>query len=76
MVNLNSGVKGGCGMPKEDTLMRIVYEHSGEEKQVPLSTLVSAVVEFLDHFSVKSLVGPSFIKIIRAGDGLQEVGPR
>jgi L-lysine 2,3-aminomutase len=69
MVNFNSGLEGGSGMPKDDTLMRIVYEHSGEEKQVPLSTLVSAVVEFLDHFSVKSLVGPSFIKIIRAGDG-------
>ena len=56
-------------MPKDDTLMRIVYEHSGEEKEVPLSTLVSAVVEFLDHFGVKSLVGPSFFKIIQAGDG-------
>ena len=56
-------------MSNNDTLMRVVYEHSGEEKEVPLSSLVSAVVEFLDHFGVKSLVGPFFYGIIQTGDG-------
>jgi hypothetical protein len=55
-------------MPKDDTLMRIVYEHSGEEKQCRCPP-GRGLVEFLDHFSVKSLVGPSFFKIIQAGDG-------
>ena len=56
-------------MTKDDTFMRIVYEHSGEEKQVPLSSLVAALVDFLDHFGVKSLVGHSFYGIVQSGDG-------
>ena len=56
-------------MPKDDTFMRIVYEHSGEEKQVPLSSLVAVLVDFLDHFGVKSLVGHSFYGIVQTGDG-------
>ena len=60
-------------MPKDDTFMRIVYEHSGEEKQVPLSSLVAVLVDFLDHFGVKSLVGHSFYGIVQTGDGAIKV---
>ena len=60
-------------MPKDDTLMRIVYEHSGEEEQVPLSSLVDALAHFLDHFSVKTLVGHSFYEIVKTGDGATKV---
>ncbi len=56
-------------MSKDDTLMRIVYEHSGEEREVPLSSLFAALVDFLDHFGVKSLVGHSFYGIVQMGDG-------
>ena len=56
-------------MAKEDTLMRTVYEHSGEKTEVPLSRLVAALTEFLDHFGVKSLVGHSFFGIVQTGDG-------
>ena len=56
-------------MPKNDAIMRIVYAHSGEENQVPLSSLVAALVQFLDHFGVQSLVGESLHGIIQTGDG-------
>jgi lysine 2,3-aminomutase len=56
-------------MSTDDTLMRIVYVHSREEKQVPLSSLVAALVDFLDHFGVRSLVGDSFYGIVKTGDG-------
>lgn len=55
ITNFDSAFKEGRGMTKDDTFMRIVYEHSGEEKQVPLSSLVAVLVDFLDHFGVKSL---------------------
>jgi hypothetical protein len=47
-------------MPQDDTLLRIVYENSGEENQIPLSDLVAALTGFLDHFAEKSLVGEPF----------------
>ena len=33
-------------MLQDDTLLRIVFENSGEENQVPLSDLVAALTEF------------------------------
>lgn len=56
-------------MPQDDTLLRIVYENSGEENQIPLSDLVAALTGFLDHFAEKSLVGEPFFTIVRTGDG-------
>ena len=56
-------------MPQDDTLLRIVYENSGEENQIPLSDLVAALTGFLDHFAEKSLVGEPFFAIVRTGDG-------
>ncbi|WP_372678777.1 4Fe-4S cluster-binding domain-containing protein [Desulfosarcina sp.] len=56
-------------MLKDDTTMRIVYEHSGEANEVSMSSLVAALVDFLDHFCVKSLVGHSFYQIVQTGDG-------
>lgn len=56
-------------MPKNDALMRIVYENSGEENQIPLFDLVAALTRFLDHFGTKALVGKTFFEIIQSGDG-------
>jgi len=56
-------------MSQNDNLLRIVYENSGEENQVFLSNLVTALTGFLDHFGVKSLVGKAFFEIIQTGDG-------
>jgi lysine 2,3-aminomutase len=56
-------------MPQDDALLRIVYENSGEENQTPLSGLVTALTNFLDHFAEKSLVGETFFAIVRTGDG-------
>ena len=56
-------------MLQNAALMRIVYENSGEEIQVPLSDLVAGLTDFLDHFAEKSLVGESFFAIVRTGDG-------
>ncbi len=56
-------------MSQDDTLMKIVFENSGEENQVALSNLISAVTGFLDHFCVKALVGKPFYEIIQSGDG-------
>ena len=56
-------------MLQDDTLLRIIYENSGEENQIPLSDLVSALMNFLDHFAEKSLVGEAFCAIVQTGDG-------
>jgi L-lysine 2,3-aminomutase len=56
-------------MPQKDELMRIVFENSGEENQIPLSDLVTALRNFLDHFAEKKLVGKPFCAIVRTGDG-------
>jgi lysine 2,3-aminomutase len=56
-------------MPQDDALLRIVYENSGEENQIPLSDLVTALTSFLDHFAEKSLVGETFFAIVQTGDG-------
>lgn len=60
-------------MLKEDALLQIFFEHSGEENQVPLSSLIYALTGFLDHFGVQSLVGPSIYAIIQTGDGPTKV---
>ncbi len=56
-------------MPQTDTQLKIFFEHSGEEKQVPLSDLVDALIGFLEHFGEKSLVGNHFFAIIQGGGG-------
>jgi len=56
-------------MPNDDRLMRVVFEHSGEEREVLLSRLVAVLVDFLDHFCVKRLVGAEFYGMIQTGDG-------
>ena len=56
-------------MPQNNDLLRIVFENSGEENQVTLSSLVTASTDFLDHFGVKPFIGRSFLEIIQSGDG-------
>ena len=56
-------------MLQDEFLLSIVYENSGEENQIPLSDLVTALTGFLDHFAEKSLVGETFYAIVRTGDG-------
>jgi L-lysine 2,3-aminomutase len=56
-------------MAPESTLLKIAYEHSGQENSVALADLVAAGTGFLDHFGVKRLVGPAVHGIIGSGDG-------
>jgi len=56
-------------MPQNDDLLRIVFENSGEENQILLTDLVTALTDFLDHFVEKSLVGKTFLSIVQTGDG-------
>ena len=56
-------------MPKDDALLKIIYENSGEENQIHLSDLVAALMDFLDHFAEKNLVGETFFAIVQTGDG-------
>ena len=56
-------------MQKDDALIRIVFANSGEENQIALSSLVTALTGFLDHFCVKALVGKEFFEIIQSGGG-------
>ncbi|MCB2147384.1 MAG: radical SAM protein [Deltaproteobacteria bacterium] len=56
-------------MSQDDTLMKIVFENSGEANQITLSKLISAATGCLDHFGVKALVGKTFFEIIQTGDG-------
>jgi len=56
-------------MLQNNTLMRIVFENSGEENQIPLSDLIKALTDFLGHFAEKSLVGQTFYAVVQTGDG-------
>jgi lysine 2,3-aminomutase len=56
-------------MLKDDALLGIGFEHSGEANQTALPDLVAALTGFLDHFGVKALVGQAFVDIIGDGDG-------
>jgi L-lysine 2,3-aminomutase len=56
-------------MSREEPFLKIVYENSGEDNQVPLANLVAALTGFLDHMGVRSLVGKTFFDIIQTGDG-------
>ena len=56
-------------MLQNNTLMRIVFENSGEESQIPLFDLMKALTDFLDHFAEKSFVGETFFAIVGTGDG-------
>jgi len=55
-------------MLQNNTLMRIVFENSGEENQIPLSDLIESLTDFLDHFAEKSLVGQTFYAVVQTGD--------
>ena len=57
------------GNKNDENAMRIAFENAGEERQAPLSGLVSALAEFLDHFGASSLVGKPFSDMIGTGDG-------
>ncbi len=54
-------------MRPDEASINIIFENSGEENQVPLSDLVNALTDFLDHFGEKTIVGESFYTMI--GDG-------
>jgi lysine 2,3-aminomutase len=56
-------------MLKDDALLGIGFENSGEANQASLPDLVSALTGVLDHFGVSALVGQAFVDIIGTGDG-------
>jgi L-lysine 2,3-aminomutase len=56
-------------MLQDNTELGVHFEHSGEDNQVPLSSLVTAFTDCLDHFGVPSLIGPAFCDMIDAADG-------
>lgn len=56
-------------MMHDDTVIGIVYQNSGEEKQVLLSDLQAVLLGFLDHLAVRPLIDRAFFAIIQTGDG-------
>ena len=52
-----------------NSLIRIFYQNSGEENQIPLDTLQTALLGFLDHLAVRPLIDRPFFDIIQSGDG-------
>jgi len=56
-------------MRKDDAFLKIVFANSGDEKQIPLADLVSAVTDFLDHFAEKKFVGKPLFDIVGTGSG-------
>ena len=56
-------------MPQDETLLRLVFQNSEEERQIPLSELVCILSDFLDHFGVKPFVDQAFCDILQGGDG-------
>ena len=55
-------------MRPDEAWLKIIFDHSGEENQLPLSDLVDALTRFLDHFGVKAIVGEAFFTAIGDGD--------
>ena len=56
-------------MPENGSMIRVFYRNSGEESQIPLNELVSALTGFLDHFGEPKLLGDEIYKITQSGDG-------
>ncbi len=56
-------------MDFEETLLHVEFENSQEEREVPLSILGEDLIDFLEHFGERSLVGEAFCEIIGEGDG-------
>ena len=56
-------------MVVDDTVLGIVYQNSGEEKQILLADVQAALTGFLDHLAVRPLIDRSFFEIIQTGDG-------
>ena len=44
-------------MAANDTILKAAFINSGEEAQVPLDDLVSALTHFLENFGEQALVG-------------------
>jgi lysine 2,3-aminomutase len=61
-------------MPQDDTVLKIVFDHSGEENQVALTDLVFALTDFLDHFGERRLVGRDVFTIVRGAKGSDDSG--
>ena len=61
-------------MPQSETLLRIVFEHSGEDNQVPLGDLVAALTDFLEHFGEKRLIGSDVFEMIGAAEAADDNG--
>ncbi len=56
-------------MVQDDTVLGIVYQNSGEEKQVLLTDVQAALTAFLEHLAVRPLIDRDFFEIIQTGDG-------
>jgi L-lysine 2,3-aminomutase len=54
---------------KQDTRVKIRFEHSKKEANVPLSTLTDGAVKFLDFYGNAQFCGRKFVGIVGEGDG-------
>ncbi len=53
----------------EDTVYRVEFVNSGEQKDVTFSALAADAVDFLEHYGEAYLLGMDFTEIIGKGDG-------
>ncbi|MGD9172876.1 MAG: 4Fe-4S cluster-binding domain-containing protein, partial [Desulfobacterales bacterium] len=56
-------------MNLEDTVYRVEFVNSGEQKEVTFSALAADAVDFLEHYGEVYLLGDAFAAIIGKGDG-------
>ncbi len=56
-------------MMADGAVLGIVYQNSGEEKQVLLADVQAALTAFLEHLGVRPLIDRAFFEIIQTGDG-------
>ena len=56
-------------MNPKDTVYRVEFVNSGEQKDITFSTLSSDAVDFLEHYGEAYLLGTDFAEIIGDGDG-------
>ena len=62
-------------MSQSDTLLKIVFDHSGEENQVQLEGLVAALTDFLEYFGEPRLIGKDVFEIIGPSESADDSGP-
>ena len=59
-------------METTEGVLTVRFGHSGEKREVSVAGLAAAIVDFLDHYDTRILLGEAFCKIIGKGGGAKK----